>query len=363
MSRFDRQIVLKGFGQKAQQKLQSSSVLVVGAGGLGCPALQYLAAAGVGRIGIIDGDLVSESNLNRQILFGESDTGLKKAEIAAKKLNAQYSDLKVDIYPEFLTTQNAIETIENYDIVLDGSDNFGTRYMLNDACQLLKKPLVLGAIYQYEGQLMVLMEGEHQVNYRDLYPDPPAANEIPNCNESGVLGVLPGIIGTMQAAEVIMILSGLGSRLSGQVLFYDLRNYNSFKMNIEKQAVLSNKTPKSIQEFKQWEYEINCHLVNEISWGKALTISKASNSILIDLREEEEAPKLSGHEYLKMPLSVINIECEEIASAENIILFCQSGARSSNFASKLTSNSGKNIYSIKGGILSEESPVNKENHG
>jgi len=336
---------------------------VVGAGGLGCPALQYLAATGVGRIGIIDGDIVSESNLNRQILFGESDVGLKKAEIAAKKLNSQYSDLKLDVYPEFITTRNAIGTIANYDIVLDGSDNFGTRYMLNDACQLLKKPLVLGAIYQYEGQLMVLMEGEHQLNYRDLYPDPPAANEIPNCNETGVLGVLPGIIGTMQASEVIMILSGLGSRFSGQVLFYDVRDHNSFKMKIEKQAVSAKIAPKSIQEFKQWDYEISCQLVNEISWAKALTISEANNSILIDLREKEEEPKISGHKYLKMPLSVINIECKEIASAENIILFCQSGVRSRQFATTLASKSDKNIYSVKGGVLDTKSPVYKEDHG
>ncbi|HET7361891.1 MAG TPA: HesA/MoeB/ThiF family protein, partial [Salinimicrobium sp.] len=203
MSRFERQKILPEFGSEGQQKLSTAKVLVIGAGGLGCPALLYLAAAGVGTIGIADGDSISESNLNRQTLFGHNDIGKAKAETAAGILQEKYPDINFQVIPHFLTSENALEVLENYDLVLDGSDNFGTRYMINDACVLLGIPLIMGAIYQYEGQLSVFNYGENPVSYRDIYPVPPKANEIPNCSETGVLGVLPGIIGNLQAAETI----------------------------------------------------------------------------------------------------------------------------------------------------------------
>jgi len=220
MSRFERQTILPGFGQEGQQKLSMAKILVIGAGGLGCPALLYLAAAGVGTIGIADGDKVSLSNLNRQILYGEDHIGQSKAEVAGELIRSKYSDIQINIIPHFLTSENALDIIKKYDLVLDGSDNFGTRYLINDACYLLKKPLVFGAIYQHEGQVAVLnisRNGQEPLTYRDLFPNPPSAAEVPNCAETGVLGVLPGIIGTMQATEAIKYLSGFGKPLIHKV--------------------------------------------------------------------------------------------------------------------------------------------------
>src|SRR5699024_9988784 len=182
MSRFKRQITLPNFGKKGQQKLAEANVLVVGAGGLGCPALLYLAAAGVGTIGIADGDYVSESNLNRQILFGQNDIEKPKAETAAKALQAKYPDINFRLHPYYLTSQNTLTILENYDLVVDGSDNFGTRYMISDACFLSDIPHIMGAIYQYEGQVGVFNIGEDPVSYRDMYLNQPKTDAIPNCS-------------------------------------------------------------------------------------------------------------------------------------------------------------------------------------
>ena len=213
MDRFERQVILPGFGPEGQAKLKHASVLVIGAGGLGCPALLYLAAAGVGRICVVDGDVVALSNLNRQVLFGQQDLGKNKAEAAVRYFQEKYNDIQWKAIPEFISVENAQELIIHYDVVVDGSDNFPTRYLVNDACVLLKKPLVFGAIYQYEGQVSVFNQGPGSCNYRDMYPQPPAANEIPNCAETGVLGVVPGIIGSLMALEVIKVLTGLGKPL------------------------------------------------------------------------------------------------------------------------------------------------------
>ena len=197
MDRFERQVILPGFGQEGQAKLKQASVLVIGAGGLGCPVLLYLAAAGVGRIAVVDGDVISQSNLNRQVLYGEKDLGKNKAETAIRYFQEKYSDIQWTAIPEFITVDNAQAFIFHYDLVIDGSDNFPTRYLVNDACVLLKKPLVYGSIYQHEGQVSVFNVGSHPCNYRDVFPSPPAPQEIPNCAETGVLGVLPGIIGNL----------------------------------------------------------------------------------------------------------------------------------------------------------------------
>ena len=221
MDRFERQVILPGFGQEGQAKLKQASVLVIGAGGLGCPVLLYLAAAGVGRIAVVDGDVISQSNLNRQVLYGENDLGKNKAETAIRYFQEKYSDIQWTAIPEFITVDNAQAFIFHYDLVIDGSDNFPTRYLVNDACVLLKKPLVYGSIYQHEGQVSVFNVGSHPCNYRDVFPSPPAPQEIPNCAETGVLGVLPGIIGNLMALEAIKVLSGLGKPLSNKLLLFN----------------------------------------------------------------------------------------------------------------------------------------------
>ena len=224
--RYQRQLILKGFGVEAQSKLKAARVLVIGAGGLGCPIMQYLVAAGVGHIGIADHDTVSVSNLHRQILFGQEDVGRPKVEVVKLKMNVLNQDAVIETWQEKWTPSLCLAQFPLFDIIVDATDNFASRYMINDACVLLGKPLVFGAVSQFEGQVAVfnhvLENGNHSVNYRDLFPEPPASGEVLNCAEGGVLGVLPGMIGAMQATEVIKLITGLGKPLVNR-----LWNYNA----------------------------------------------------------------------------------------------------------------------------------------
>ena len=218
--RYTRQTTLKGFGQEGQQKLADAKVLVIGAGGLGVPVLTYLNAMGVGTIGIMDSDTVSITNLHRQVLYGQSDVGQSKVISALEKLKAQNSDTEIVVYDTFLTTKNALEVIADYDVVVDTSDNFPTRYLVNDACVILNKSFVYGALHGYEGQVSVF-NYEDGPTYRCLFPNMPNENEVPNCNEHGVLGIIPGIIGNLQALETIKVITGIGEALSGKLLVFD----------------------------------------------------------------------------------------------------------------------------------------------
>src|ERR1051326_6363377 len=212
--RYQRQVILPGFGEGGQQKLREARVLVIGAGGLGCPVLQYLTAAGIGTVGIVDDDVVALNNLQRQVLYGVKDIGLSKAETAANILQQLNPGIEIIPYNERLTVQNALVLLDDFDIVIDGTDNFATRYMINDACVLLKKPLVYGAVSQFEGQVSIFRNQSHDdVNYRDIFPDPPKESEILNCAEGGVLGTMTGIIGTMMANETIKLIAGIGEPL------------------------------------------------------------------------------------------------------------------------------------------------------
>lgn len=359
MNRFERQKILPEFGAEGQQKLSQAKVLVIGAGGLGCPALLYLAAAGVGTLGIADGDSVSESNLNRQTLFGQNDIGKQKAETAAKVLKEKYPDIKFEVTPHFLISENALETIQNYDLVLDGSDNFETRYMINDACVLLKTPLIMGAIYQYEGQLMVFNCGENPVNYRDIYPVPPKANEIPNCSETGVLGVLPGIIGNLQAAEAIKLISGVGTVLINKMLLYNLKTCTFYEVGITQNPSSKQYIQTSAETFRQTDYNISCGTVENITWEKAFDWSKnIQNSKLIDIRKPDEEPSFEALGIEKIPMKRLEENPEQLKSVEHIILFCKSGQRSKSLAEKLKKRfPQKKIFSIEGGILAASSSL------
>ena len=362
MSRFERQTILPGFGQEGQQKLKAARVLVVGAGGLGCPALLHLAAAGVGTIGIADGDNISESNLNRQTLFGQQHMRKPKAETAAELLREKYPEVNFQVFPEFLNNNNAIEIIKDYDLVLDGSDNFGTRYMVNDACVLLNKPLVMGAIYQYEGQVTVFNYGETPVNYRDLYPNSPQSHEIPNCSETGVLGVLPGLIGTLQATEAIKIISGIGKVLTNKVLFYNLKTSGFFEVGVSPNSDSKKDLPSDEENFRSRDYSITCGLSESISWEKALDWKHSlKSSILVDIRELDEEPFLRREDISKIPMSVLAEDQEKVRSFENIILFCRSGQRSERMAVKLKKQfPEKKVFSVEGGIMHPTSPLNSE---
>lgn len=371
IERFERQLRLRGFGEEAQARLRNARVLVVGAGGLGCPALLYLAACGVGHIGIVDGDRVSPSNLHRQVLFGESDLGKLKAEVAARELMTRYSDLSISVIPEFLNTQNAIEQIERYDLVVDGSDNFQTRYLVNDACVLLGKPLVWGAIYQNEGQV-ALFNAEtatgRSTNYRDLYPKPPKASEIPNCNETGVLGVLPGIIGTLQAAEAVKYLSRFGTPLLDRLLIYDLLSASFYELAIVPHPEAHRRMPASIDDFEEMDYSVECGISETMTWTAARQLyqQQPERSLWLDVREPHERPLLQGLPYLSLPMAQLAQQAQQPAlqTADYILIFCHAGIRSLRAVEYLkTLYPSKQIYSIKGGMQDAASPANTPHHG
>jgi molybdopterin/thiamine biosynthesis adenylyltransferase len=235
LKRYDRQIILEEMGIEGQEKLRNASVLVIGAGGLGCPLLSYLTGAGIGKIGVIDGDVLEESNLHRQVLYQHNDIGKNKAQAAAAQLGLLNPLVEIQAYPHHLNAQNAIEIILGYDLVVDGSDNFPTRYLVNDCCVALNKTLVFGSIFQFEGQVSVFNH-KGGPDYRRCYPEAPAADEVPNCGESGVLGPLPGMIGSIMANEVIKIVCGFGVPLSGKLLILNALNYDMhiFKKQPEK---------------------------------------------------------------------------------------------------------------------------------
>ena len=232
-NRYSRHILLDKIGLEGQEKLKGAKVLVIGAGGLGCPVLQYLTAAGVGTIGIIDFDIVDETNLQRQILFTVNDVGVNKAEAAENRLRQLNPYVRFNIYPERLTTKNALNLFSEYDIIVDGTDNFSTRYLVNDACVITGKPLVYGAIYKFEGQVAVF-NFNGGPSYRCLFPEPPKSGSVPNCSEVGVIGVLPGLIGTQQANEVIKLILEIGEPLSGKLLTYNSLDNSFFTLKVNR---------------------------------------------------------------------------------------------------------------------------------
>ncbi len=357
--RYQRQIILKGFGEAGQRKLFQSKVLVVGAGGLGCPALQYLAAAGVGNIGVVDDDVVAMSNLHRQPLYSTGDIGFSKAEKAKHSLAKLNPGIKIIAYNKRLTTQNALAIIEVYDIVIDATDNFSSRYLINDACVLLNKPLVYGAVSQFEGQVALFNfqneKGGIPVNYRDLFPEPPNVGEILNCAEAGVLGVLPGIIGAMQANEAIKLITGIGKVLVNSLLTYNALNNQVYEISLSARQGTSLLLPNTKDEFEGMDYGWLCASTNrrfEIDVSSFDQLRNATFVEIIDVRETNELPIPIGFDYTQIPLSTFR---ENIAGINNktVIVFCQTGKRSLQAAQWLfeTYGESKKIYSLQGGIL------------
>lgn len=342
MNRYSRQTILPEVGIAGQAKLTNASVLVVGAGGLGSPSLLYLAAAGVGRIGIIDADKVDVTNLQRQVLFVTEDEGKSKAETAAKRLHALNPEITIDVYPVWLSKHNALEIFESYDIVVDGSDNFATRYLVNDACVMLNKPLVFGSIFKFEGQVSVF-NYKGGPTYRCLFPEPPAAGEVPNCSEIGVIGVLPGIIGTLQANEVIKIILEKGDVLSGVLYMYDALNNNVQKLKVFKDPVASIVTELGT-------YEEVCETSPDID-KKTFDAWKEKNVSfqLIDVRESHEyEQKNIGGELI--PMNTIKDNLNRIREDIPVIVHCQMGGRSRTVVDFLYSKGFKNVYNLRGGL-------------
>jgi len=372
--RYQRQMILKEFGEAAQQKLLQAKVIVIGAGGLGCPALQYMAAAGVGTIGIADHDTVALNNLQRQVLYTVNDVGESKAEKAASRLQELNPDIEIIPYNVRLIPQNTLSFVKAFDIIIDGTDNFSTRYMINDACVLLNKPLVYGAVSQYEGQVAVFNyrqnEGDTAVNYRDLFPQPPKDDEVLNCEEAGVLGILPGIIGTMMANETIKIITGIGEPLINQLLTYNALNNQVYQVSLFAGKETRSLIPESEAAFTQTDYEWLCASPSrnaiapdspdsyrdrdgfEIDIENFNTLLTSDDITVIDVREPGEIPVVNEFIFERIPLSQLKENLAGIKS-NTVVFFCQTGKRSLQAAQWLFDTFGKtkNIYSLQGGIL------------
>jgi molybdopterin/thiamine biosynthesis adenylyltransferase/rhodanese-related sulfurtransferase len=360
--RYSRHTLLKDFGAAGQEKLSKAGVLVIGAGGLGCPVLQYLVASGVGCIGIVDDDLVSLSNLQRQVLYNVDDIGQSKVLKAAEKLGRLNPDIIIKAHNVKVTVSNALELFKDYDIIVDGTDNFASRYLVNDACVVLNKPLVFAAVYQYEGQVAIFNVADPtglKTNYRDLFETPPNPADAPDCNEAGVLGVLPGLIGLMQATEVIKLITGIGKPLINQLLVYNLLQSESYTVKLTASTNASQLAPKDKNAFENFDYEWFCGTdipdVEVISSNQFHELSTHPSVIVVDVREEGESPE-ANFAHLKLPLSKLSRASLNgniaFLDQEYIVLICQVGVRSVTAAQIFKAHFGnsKKIYSLKGGI-------------
>jgi molybdopterin/thiamine biosynthesis adenylyltransferase/rhodanese-related sulfurtransferase len=348
-ARYSRHFVLPGFGTAAQDKLRLASVAVVGAGGLGAPLISYLAAAGIGTLGIFDHDVVDVSNLQRQVLFSTDDTGQLKALCAKRYVSRLNPHVKVLAITDRVNSANALSLLAPFDIIVDATDNFPSRYLLNDAAVLLKKPLVYGSIFRYEGQVSVF-NFNGGPTYRDLYPEPPKPGTVPDCEQGGVLGVLPGVIGSLQANEVIKMITGIGEVLSGKLLIFDA-------LTLESRLIrLSKKQPIRIVHLI--DYDHFCGITPETKEMKEITVEElkalldAKSEIqLIDVREPHEFDTCNlGGELI--PMAEVPHHVEKILSDKQVIIHCRSGGRSGNIIKWLEKNHGfTNLYNLKGGIL------------
>jgi molybdopterin/thiamine biosynthesis adenylyltransferase/rhodanese-related sulfurtransferase len=371
LARYNRHIIIPEFGEESQLKLKAAKVLIIGSGGLGSPALLYLTAAGVGTIGIVDFDVVDDSNLQRQVLFDVHEIGKPKVEAARRRLEALNPHTRFILHNTHINSGNALDIIKDYDVVADGTDNFPTRYLVNDATLLLDKPNVYGSIFQFEGQVSVFNYvnhlGERGPNYRDLYPTPPPPGLVPSCAEGGVLGVLPGIIGSLQALEVIKVITGVGEPLSGRFYTFDALNFESrtFRIKRRDDNPVNGLNP-SIHELI--DYEQFCGMraveekhVKEISAKELYDWQvKGRKFKLIDVREPSEYKIVQiGGELI--PLATVASHTDQIPRDIDVVVYCKAGARSLKAIRELEEKFGyENLYNLKGGILSYIEQVQPE---
>ena len=340
-SRYQKQTMLPEIGLAGQEKLCAAKVLVIGAGGLGCPVLQYLAAAGVGTLGIADGDVVSLSNLQRQVLYTEEETGQRKVTVAGKKLHALNPHININTYPYFIDATNALQVMGGYDIIVDGSDNFGTRYLVNDACVMLGKPMVSGAIYKFEGQVSVF-NYNNGPTYRCIFPEPPAAGESPNCADIGVIAPLPGVIGAIQANEVIKMITGVGEVLAGKLLVIDTLTMVSRLFHFK--PIEANKHVTRLPDAPA-----ACKTAGSITYSDLILNMGTTPVQLVDVREpgEHQAGNIGG---LNIPLSMLEAEYASLDPSITTVTYCASGSRSRRAAEILASKGFTNVLSLENGI-------------
>ncbi|MDW8402761.1 MAG: molybdopterin-synthase adenylyltransferase MoeB [Chloroflexus sp.] len=361
IARYSRHLIMPEVGMAGQRRLKQGSVLLIGTGGLGSPLALYLAAAGVGHIGLVDFDVVDASNLQRQIVHGTSTVGIAKTESAKRRLQDLNPYIEITTYETQITSQNALELMRPYDVIVDGTDNFPTRYLTNDACVLLGKPNVYGSIFRFEGQATVFSARDGGPCYRCLYPEPPPPGLVPSCAEGGVLGVLPGVIGTIQATEVIKLLTGIGEPLIGRLLLYDAlaMRFRELKLRRNPSCPVCGDHP-TITELI--DYEQFCGLVPEeptLSNQFEITprelaewLERPDRPFLLDVRNPYEVAiaSIPGTDKL-IPIDQLPERINELDSAREMVVYCRSGARSGRAVELLKSVGFRKVKNLVGGIL------------
>jgi adenylyltransferase/sulfurtransferase len=361
MARYSRQMIMPEVTIAGQRRLKAARVLCIGAGGLGSPAALYLAAGGIGVIGLVDHDCVELSNLHRQILHGTRDVGSPKLTSAGDKLKDMNPHLDLRLHECRFTSENAVDLVADYDVVLDGSDNFATRYLSNDVCVFAQKPNIYGSVFRMEGQVTVFAPHLGGPCYRCLFPEPPPAGAVPNCAEAGVLGMLPGIIGTMQALEAIKLILGLGEALIGRLLHFDASamRFREFKVRRDPECPVCGKTPTISAPI---DYENFCGIASTASTNngenvRAITVHELKRKMdarerfaLIDVREAHEAEiaRIDGARLI--PLGEIVDRIGELRENEEIIIHCHSGGRSARAVQLLQQRGFNNVFNLEGGI-------------
>jgi adenylyltransferase/sulfurtransferase len=361
LERYSRHIVLPEIGIRGQQKLQDAAVLLVGAGGLGSAQAVYLAAAGVGRIGLIDDDRVALSNLQRQVIYKNTDVGRKKVEAARQYLGELNPEIKIDVFDERLESSNALDLCKPYDVILDGSDNFATRYLINDVCVLLRKPNVYGSVYRFEGQVSVFGAPGGPC-YRCLYPYPPAPGEIMDCAAGGVFGALPGIIGSLQAIETIKLITGVGRNLIGRLLQIDTLGPRFEEIGIDRNAGCAVcgdhpviRSPINYDQFCRTDEDL---LLREIADRDGISPEVLQKLLisnkqirLIDVREPAELDICRIEPAENIPAARIEKLFQEAEPERELIVFCRSGIRSARIVKQLREQGFSNVRHLTGGIL------------
>ena len=365
--RYARHLILDGVGPEGQRRLKQSRVLVVGAGGLGSPVAMYLAAAGVGTLGIADFDVVDVTNLQRQVIHGTSDVGRPKLESARDRIGEINPHVRVEAHAERLTSANALEVVRAYDVVVDGTDNFPTRYLLNDAGVLAGKPVVYGSILRWEGQVSVFW-AQRGPCYRCLFAEPPPPGMVPNCAEGGVLGVLPGIVGSIQAAEALKLLLGQGDTLVGRLLLFDALRMKFREMRLRRDpacpACGENPTLHALIDYERFcgiapeapstGVEMDDGGIPEITPGELKArLDRGDEVTIIDVREpfEWQIGNLGAHGARLIPLGQLPARLEEIDPGQEIVLQCRSGVRSAQALELLRARGYPRLWNLEGGIL------------
>jgi molybdopterin/thiamine biosynthesis adenylyltransferase/rhodanese-related sulfurtransferase len=362
VKRYSRHLIIPEIGMAGQKRLKNAKVLCVGAGGLGSPALLYLAAAGVGTLGIVDFDVVDESNLQRQIIHGQSDIGRPKAQSARDSIAEINPLVKVVLHEEALDSDNALQIFEQYDLIVDGTDNFATRYLVNDACVLLGKPYVWGSIYRFDGQASVFW-AEYGPCYRCLYPEPPPPGMVPSCAEGGVLGVLCGSIGSIQVTEAIKVLTGVGEPLAGRLMIYDAleMSYRTVRVRKDPECAICGKNP-TITELI--DYEAFCGAVSadaqEAASGSTITATQLKEMLdagddifLVDVREpnEYEIVSIPGATLIPKDQFLTGAALERLPQDKRVVLHCKSGARSAECLAVVKNAGFSDAVHVGGGVL------------